>query len=88
MGEQYRQTIEEKIGELGAENLRAFINQDGVNSHYRQHLENTFREAGVRFVSRREEANLVFGGNETPSYGTGQVVAFFHSGRLAFVGEF
>lgn len=60
MGEQYRQTIEDKIIELGAENLLVFINADGVNPYYRQHLEDTFRDAGVRFVSSREEANLIF----------------------------
>jgi uncharacterized protein (DUF1330 family) len=87
MGKQYRQTIEEKIRELGAEHLRVFINQDGVNPHYRQHVEDTFRDAGVRFVSRRDEATLVFEGNGTPSYGTGQVVAFFQAGQLAFAGE-
>ncbi len=86
MGEQYRQTIEEKISELGAEKLRVFINEDGVNPHYRQHLEETFRDAGVRFVARREEANLVFEGNQTPSYHAGQIVAFFQESRLVFVG--
>ncbi len=87
MGEQYRQTIQDKIAELGAENLLVFINEDGLSPHYRQHLEDTFRDAGVRFVSRRDEANLVFDGNGTPSYGTGQVVAFFQAGQLAFAGE-
>ena len=87
MGEKYRQIIEEKILELGAEKLRVYINNEGVDPHYRQHLEETFRDAGVRFVSSREEANLVFEGNANPSYGTGQVVAFFQSGRLAFAGE-
>ena len=86
MGEKYRQTIEEKIRELGAEHLRVFINQDGVNPHYRQHLEDSFRDAGVRLVSSRGEANLVFEGDGTPSYHTGQVVAFFQSGQLAFSG--
>ena len=86
MGEQYRQPIEEKIRELGAEHLRVFINQDGVNPHYRQHLEDSFRDAGVRLVSSRVEANLVFEGNGTPSYDTGQVVAFFQSGQLASSG--
>jgi len=86
MGEKYRQTIEEKIKELGAEKLRVYINYEGVDPHYRQHLEDTFRDAGVRFVSSRGEANLVFEGNGTPSYGTGQVVAFFQSGQLAFSG--
>lgn len=86
MGEKYRQTIEEKIRELGAEKLRVYINYEGVEPHYRQHLEETFRAAGVRFVSSREEATLVFEGNSSPSYGTGQVVAFFQSGQLAFAG--
>lgn len=88
MGEQYRQNIEEKIKELGAANLRVFINQDGVNPHYRQHLEETFRDAGVRFVSSRAEANLVFEGNQTPAYKEGQVVAFFQNSRLMFAGAF
>ena len=86
MGEQYRQTIEDKISELGAENLRVFIKEDGVNPHYRRHLEETFREAGVRFVSSRKEANLVFEGDKTPSYQSGQVVAFFQENRLLFAG--
>jgi len=86
MGEKFRQTIEEKIRELGAEKLRVFINDDGVNPHYRQHLEDTFRVAGVRFVSNREEANLVFEGNQTPSYQQGQIVAFFQESRLMFAG--
>lgn len=87
MGEQYRQTIEKKIRELGAENLRVFINGDGVNPHYRQHLEDTFRDAGVRFVSSREEANLAFEGNQNPSYREGQIAAFFSAGQLVFAGS-
>ncbi len=87
MGEKYRQIIEEKIRELGAEKLRVYINNEGVDPHYRQHLENTFRDAGVRFVDSRGEANLVFEGNGQPTYRAGQVVAFFQSGRLAFAGE-
>ncbi len=87
MGEKYRHIIEEKIRELGAEKLRVYINNEGVDPHYRQHLENTFRDAGARFVDSRGEANLVFEGHETPSYGIGQVVAFFRSGQLAFAGE-
>ena len=86
MGEQYRQTIEEKINELGAENLRVFINEHGVNPHYRQHLEDTFREAGVRFVSNRAEANLVFEGDQPPSHQAGQIAAFFSAGQLLFAG--
>lgn len=86
MGEQYRLTLEEKIEELGAENLRVYINEDGVNPHYRQHLEDTFRDAGVRFVSTREEANFVFEGSYTPSHQVGQVLAFFRGQQLSFVG--
>ena len=86
MGEQHRQTIEKKIRELGAENLRVFINADGLNPHYRQHLEDTFRDAGVRFVSRRDDANLVVEGNAAPSYQSGQIVAFFQEQQLVFAG--
>lgn len=87
MGEEYKHTIEEKIRELGADKLRVFLNSEGVDPHYRQHLEDTFREAGVKFVCRRQEANLVFEGNQSPSHEKGQIVAFFQSGQLAFAGE-
>jgi hypothetical protein len=86
MGEQYRQTIEDKINELGTDNLRVFINPDGVHPPYRQHLEDTFLDAGVRFVSSREEANLVFEGNEIAEPRPGQVVAFFQENQLVFTG--
>jgi len=86
MGEQYRQSIEDKISELGADKLRVFINEQGVNPHYRQHLEDTFREAGVRFVSSRDEANLIFEGDQKPSYQAGQIAAFFNAGKLLFAG--
>ena len=86
MGEEYRQTIEDKIEELGAERLRVFINHEGVNPHYLQHLENTFRDAGVRFVADRADANLIFEGHQTPSYQKGQIVAFFQQSRLTFAG--
>jgi hypothetical protein len=87
MGAKYRQAIAHKIRELGAEKLRVYINHEGVDPHYRQHLEDTFRDAGVRFVSSREEANLVFEGGGQPSPQAGQVVAFFQSGQLAFAGQ-
>src|SRR5260370_27422814 len=86
MGERYRATLEQKIRELGGGNLRVFINADGVNPHYKQHLEDTFRDAGVRFVSSRAEANFVFDGDCEPNYLPGQIVAFFTDGNLAFAG--
>ena len=86
MGEQHRHTIEAKIHQLGAENLRVFIDPDGVNPHYRQHLEDTFRDAGVQFVAVREEANLVFEGDRHPQPRPGQIVAFFQASQLMFAG--
>jgi hypothetical protein len=86
MGQRYKRAINELIRDLGAEKLRVFINPDGVDPHYRQHLEDTFRDAGVRFVSSREEANLVFEGHETPERRPGQVVAFFQESQLMFAG--
>ncbi len=86
MGERYRATLEKKIAEFGGSNLRVYINAEGVNPHYKQHLEDTFRDAGVRFVSIRAEANFVFDGDCEPSYLPGQMVAFFRSGNLAFAG--
>jgi hypothetical protein len=89
MGEQYRAVLEEKIRELGSGNLRVYINADGVNPHYKQHLEDTFRDAGVRFVSSRAEANFVFEGNCEPAYQAGQIVAFFSGPeQLSFAGAF
>ncbi len=86
MGEQYRQSIETKINDLGAQNLRVFIDPDGVDPHYQHHLEGTFQKAGVQFVSTREAANLVFEGNRRPKQRPGQIVAFFQEGQLMFAG--
>lgn len=87
MGEKYRAELQERISELGGENLRVFINADGVHPHYKQHLEETFSEAGVRFVATREEANFLFEGHcEEPAVATGKVVAFFQNDRLQFAG--
>lgn len=86
MGEKYQKAIAEKITELGAANLRVFINSEGVNPHYRQHLEDTFHTAGVRFVSTRAEANLIFEGDQTPAFVPGKIVAFFQESQLVFAG--
>jgi hypothetical protein len=86
MGERYRAELQERISELGAHNLRVFINADGVHPHYKQHLEETFTEAGVRFVATREEANFLFEGHCEPAYSAGQMVAFFRDERLQFAG--
>jgi hypothetical protein len=79
--------LKAKINEPSAEKLRVFVDPEGINPHYQQHLEDTFRHAGVQFVATREEANLVIDGSGSPSYGTGQVAAFVQSGQLAFAGE-
>ena len=88
MGERYKATLEQKIREFGGSNLPVFINADGVNPHYKQHLEDPFREAGVRFVASRDGANFVFDGDCEPNYVPGQIVAFFTSANLAFAGGF
>jgi hypothetical protein len=88
MGEQYKAVLEEKIKELGGQNLRVFINDEGVHPKYREHLEATFIEAGVRFVASREEANFVFDGHSEPAFHFGQVVAFFTNEQIAFQGAF
>ena len=86
MGEQYRQSIEAKINDLGAQNLRAIIIPEGVDPHYRRHLEEIFLEAGVQFVSTREEANLVLEGNRSTERRPGQVVAIIRESHLIFAG--
>lgn len=86
MGEKYKATLNKKIAEFGGSNLRVFINAAGVDPHYKQHLEDTFREAGVRFVESREAANFVFEGDCEPAYLPGQIVAFFAGGDVAFAG--
>jgi hypothetical protein len=87
MGEKYKATLVKKIAEFGGGNLRVFINADGVDPHYKQHLEDTFQEAGVRFVSSRAEANFVFEGDCEPARLPGQIVAFFKGGDVAFEGN-
>lgn len=86
MGEKYKTTLVKKIAEVGGHNLRVFINADGVNPHYKQHLEDTFQEAGVHFVASRAEANFVFEGDCEPARLPGQIVAFFRGGEVAFEG--
>ena len=86
MGEQYKAVLEEKIKELGGSRLRVFINDEGVHPKYREHLEATFKQAGVRFVESREQANFVFEGHSEPAFHIGQVVAFFTNEQIAFQG--
>ena len=86
MGEKYKEALDEKIIELGGSNLRVYINAEGVHPQYRQHLEATFQQAGVRFVEDREEANFIFEGHCEPFYQSGQVVAFFKGEQIAFAG--
>ena len=87
MGEKYKATLVKKIAEFGGSNLRVFINAAGVDPHYKQHLEDTFKEAGVQFVTSRAEANFVFEGDCEPSRLPGQIVAFFKGGDVAFDGR-
>lgn len=86
MGEKYKEELQQRISELGAQNLRVYINEEGVHPHYYQHLKETFSEAGVTFVSGRQEANFVFDGNCEPVSLPGQIVAFFRSEQLHFAG--
>ncbi len=86
MGRRYRAELQERINELGAENLRVYLNAEGVDPRYYQHLEETFSEAGVKFVASREEANFVFEGHCEPETVPGKIVAFFRGQQLQFVG--
>lgn len=86
MGEQYRKTLEDKIREIGSESLRVYINADGIDPHYKKHLEDTFKDARVAVVLNREEANFIFEGGCEPSYHEGQIVAFFRGNELLFAG--
>ena len=89
MGEKYKEELQQKIHEFGGSNLRVYLNADGLHPHYHEHLKETFREAGVKFVSTRDEANFVFEGNceEEPAYLAGQIVAFFRPDQtMAFAG--
>ena len=87
MGEAYKEILEAKIQELGGgSGLRVYINSKGVDPHYRQHLQDTFEGAGVRFVDSREGANFVFDGHCEPIPHDSQVTAFFRGNQLAFTG--
>ena len=86
MGEKYKAELQDRINEIGAGRLRVYINAEGVHPHYYQHLQETFQEAGVRFVDSREQANFVFEGNCEPVSQPGQMVAFFRNEELQFAG--
>jgi hypothetical protein len=86
MGEKYKAELQERINELGGENLRVFINEEGVHPRYYKHLQETFRESGVRFVENRAEANFVFEGHCEPATQPGKIVAFFRNEELHFAG--
>ncbi len=87
MGEKYKAKLEQKIAEVGGANLRVFLNADGLHPHYKQHLEDTFKEAGVQFVENRAQANFVFEGDCEPARLPGQIVAFFRGGDVEFEGS-
>jgi hypothetical protein len=87
LGEKYKDELEQKIRQFGGENLRVYINAEGVHPHYYEHLTETFKGEGVQFVSSRKEANFVFEGSCEPSYEMGQIVAFFNQDQsLSFAG--
>ena len=88
MGREHRAALQDEIRKLGGGGkLRVFIDDDGISPHYRQHLEDTFREEGVKFVDARREANFVFSGQVESTPGIGQVFAFFRGGQLVLEGE-
>ena len=86
MGEKYRAELENRINELGADNLRVYINEDGVHPAYYQHLQETFLKAGVKFVGSKQEANFVFEGHCEFINVPGQIVAYFSNEELQFAG--
>lgn len=86
MGEKYKAELQDRINEIGADNLRVYINPEGVHPHYYQHLQETFLEAGVQMVDNRLEANFVFEGEIEPENQAGQMVAYFRNQELQFAG--
>lgn len=86
MGEKYKAELQKRIDELGAQNLHVYINAEGVDPRYYQHLEQTFTEAGVRFVESRHEANFIFEGHCEPAVKAGQIVAYFREEQIHFAG--
>lgn len=86
MGERYRDLLQNKIQELGGENLTVYINERGVDPHYLEHLHELLKEQGATFVADREGANFVFDGHCEPSFLPGQIVAFFRAEELTFEG--
>ncbi len=88
MGREYKAALQDRIQQLGGgDNLRVYINPEGVSPHYLEHLEETFREAGVTFVETPKQANFVFHGEQAVPFGLGQVAAFFRGGNMVFEGE-
>jgi len=57
-----------------------------LDPHYKQPLEDTFTEAGLKFVTNRAEANFVFEGDCKASRPLKQIFAFFKDGDVALAG--
>lgn len=88
MGKQYQAAIEQKVLELGGgRDLRAFINPDGVEPAYLQHLLTTLRQLDVAIVEERSQANFVFDGHAEPTFADGTVTSYFRDGTIHFEGR-
>jgi hypothetical protein len=88
MGRIYREQLERKIEELGAAEIRAYVNPDGFEREYREHIDETLQDLGVTVVLTREQANFVLDGRAHPQFSKNNVTAYLAADerRMIFAG--
>lgn len=87
MGEEYKALLETKLRSLSGGDIRVFIEPAAVSEHYRKHLEETVLGVGAVIVSKRADANVVFGQSAASERPLGALLAFIDQGQMRFVGE-
>lgn len=86
MGRQYKEVLEKKIGQLGAQNVRAYIMLESFSPEYRRHLLSTLHEMAVAVVDSPADANFIIAANAQPQAVPNCIVANVAHNEMVFVG--
>jgi bifunctional pyridoxal-dependent enzyme with beta-cystathionase and maltose regulon repressor activities len=81
MGRIYREQLKSKIYEIGATRLCAYVNPEGFETEYLQHIYETLQEFGVTVTADRQQANFILEGKAEPEFCEDQVTAYFETGQ-------
>jgi hypothetical protein len=65
MGKQYVEPFRQLVHDLGSAGLVAFVDPDGVDKRYQEHIVATLEGLGVAIASEAAEANFSVGGYTT-----------------------